>query len=105
MDRHSPLLQSHDDARDKPTLTPRPELIFRKSPSSWQWELVLSADEECNIKEVRHNGEPLKMVDGEYCLSSLAGSLSVYYKDRKSDQLPVVRRQADGVQTEEQMGW
>ena len=49
----------------------------------------MAADDECSIMEVRHNGEPLNMVDGEYSLSSLAGSLSIDYKDRESDQLPL----------------
>ena len=76
-----------DDARDKPTFTPRPELICRKSLGSWQWEVVLSADDECNIVEVRRDGDPLSAVNGEYSLSSLAGSLSIDYEDRESDQL------------------
>ena len=77
----------NDDAKDKPTFTPRPELICRKSPGTWQWEVVLSADDECNIVEVRRDGDPLVAVNGEYSLSSLAGSLSVGYEDRESDQL------------------
>ena len=77
----------NDDVKDNPTFTPRPELICRKA--SWQWEVVLAADDECNIMEVRHNGESLNMVDGEYSLSSLSGSLSIDYKDRESDQLPL----------------
>ena len=77
----------NDDAKNKQTFTPRPELICRKA--SWQWEVVLAADDECSIMEVRHNGEPLNMVDGEYSLSSLASSLSIDYKDRESDQLPL----------------
>ena len=79
-----------DDARDKPTFTPRPELICRKSPSSWQWEVVLSAEDECNIVEVQRDGYPLGAVNGEYSLSSLAGSLSIDYRDRESDQLPLL---------------
>ncbi len=77
----------NDDAKDNPTFTPRPELICRKA--SWQWEVVLAADDECNIMEVRYNGESLNMVDGEYSLSSLSSSLSIDYKDRESDQLPL----------------
>ena len=33
----------------------RPELICRKH--GWQWGVILSANEECQIKEVRHNDE------------------------------------------------
>ena len=79
----------NDDAKDKLTFAPRPELICRKSPNSWQWEVVLSAEDECNIVEVQHDGDPLSAVNGEYSLSSLAGSLSIDYEDRESDQLPL----------------
>ena len=84
-----PPSPANDDAKDKLTFTPRPELICRKSPSSWQWEVVLSAEDECNIVEVRRDGDPLSAVSGEYSLSSLAGSLSIDYEDRESDQLPL----------------
>ena len=77
----------NDDVRDEPTFAPQPELICRRTPSSWQWEVVLSADGECSIMEVRHDGDPLSAVNGEYSLSSLAGSLSIDYEDRESDQL------------------
>ena len=79
----------NDNAKDKPTFTPRPELICRKVSGSWQWEVVLAVDDECNIMGVRHDGEPLDMVDEEYSLSSLAGSLSIDYEDRELGQLPL----------------
>lgn len=79
----------NDNAKDKPTFTPRPELICRKVSGSWQWEVVLAVDDECNIMGVRHDGEPLDMVDGEYSLSSLAGSLSIDYEDRELGRLPL----------------
>ena len=78
--------------RDKPTLPPRPELICRKFVGSWQWEVILSADEECNIKEVLHSGAPLKMMDGEYRLSSFRGSLSIEYADREPEEFPLFDR-------------
>ena len=78
-----------DDAKDEPTFTPQPELICRKSPGSWQWEVVLSAEDECNIVGVRRDGELLDVVNGEYSLLSLAGSLSIDHEDRESDQLPL----------------
>ncbi len=78
-----------DDAKDEPTFTPCPELICRKASGAWQWEVVLAVDAECNIMGVRHDGEPLDMVNGEYSLSALAGSLSIDYEDRESDQLPL----------------
>ena len=80
---------ANDDARNKPTFTPRPELICRRSPGSWQWEVVLFAEEECNIVKILRDGDPLDIVNGEYSLSSLNGSLSIDYKDkdRESEKL------------------
>ena len=72
----------------KPQFTPRPELICRRAPGTWQWEMVLSADDECNIVEVRHDGgEPLDIPNGECRLSSFAGSLSVSHEDGESREL------------------
>ena len=81
----------NDDARGKPTSTPRPELICRKSPCSWQREVVLFADDECNIVEVWHDGELLNRVNGEYRLPSLRGHLSIKYKyaDREPEEFPL----------------
>ena len=55
----------------------RPVLICRKPPGILQWEIVLFADNECQIKEVRHNGESLESSNGEYRLSSFAGQLTI----------------------------
>ena len=68
----------------------RPELICRKPPGSLQWEIVLSADNECQIKEVRHNGESLDSEKGEYRLQSFAGRLSVSLNDEKDIVFPLV---------------
>jgi len=81
--------QASSPAKDKSTFTPQPELICRRASGSWQWEVALVADDECDVMEVRHDGEPLNMVNGEYSLASLAGSLSIDYEDRKSEQLPL----------------
>lgn len=75
----------NDAAKTKPLFTPRPELICRKA--SWRWEVVLAADDECRIKEVRLNGESLKMVNSEFGLSSLTGTFSISYEDGEPDQL------------------
>ena len=65
----------------------RPELICRKH--GWQWGVILSANEECQIKEVRHNDESLNIVNGECCLSSFTGSLSIVFEDDERDKFPV----------------
>ena len=79
--RHShqpPTQQPKDDAEAKLQFTPRPELICRQDLGSWQWEVVLSADDECHIAEVRHDDDkPIGMLNGECRLSSLTGSLSI----------------------------
>ena len=62
----------------------RPELICRKH--GWQWRVILSANEECQIKEVRHNDESLTMVNGECCLSSFTGPLSIVFEDDERDE-------------------
>ena len=79
------------DAKDRPTLTPRPELICRKA--AHQWEVALSADEECNVVEVRHDGEPLVLADGVCCLPALGGRLSIDF----ADGLPLGLSLFDGV--------
>lgn len=56
---------------------PRPELICRQVGSSGPWEVVLRADEDCAIEDVRHDGESLARVNGEYVLASFRGTLSI----------------------------
>ena len=79
------------DAKDRPTLTPRPELICRKA--AHQWEVVLGAEEERNVVEVRHDGRPLVLTDGVCCLPALNGSLSIDH----ADGLPLELSLFDGV--------
>ena len=83
--------RDNDDSKDKSTFRPKPELICRKAnpANPMQWEVVLSAVEECGIMEMRHDGKPLEMANGECSLPSLTGSLSVDREDRKPDELPL----------------
>ena len=68
----------------------RPELLCRRcSHDPWKWEIVLSADDECRIKEVHHDNEPLDMVGGECCLSSFDGRLSIVCENDESNELPL----------------
>lgn len=78
-----------NDRDAKLRISPRPELICRNSLSSSQWEVVLSADNASNIKEVRQDGQLLDLVNGEYNLSSFARYLSIIYADRKSEKFPL----------------
>ena len=69
-------------AANRPPPPPaRPELICRRAVGSWQWEIVLSAPDECNVTGVRHHDIALRAEEGEYRLSSLAGVLSVDHAD------------------------
>ena len=74
-----------DEARGEPTYTPRPELICRQVSGSW--EVVLSANDECNIAEVWDDGKSLDMGKGECRLSSLRGQLSIKYSNREPEEL------------------
>ena len=67
--------------------TSRPELICRRC--DLQWEVVLSANDECRIEEVQHDERPVEMKNGEYRLSFFNGSLSVACKDRKHIEFPL----------------
>ena len=77
--RNGPSPSSPSGNGDKPTLAPRPELICRRVSNSW--EVVLSADDECNIAEVKHNGNLIAPMDCEYRLWSFCGGVSIKYAD------------------------
>ena len=82
-----PRLPKNDVAANLPSMPPR--LICRENPTSRQWDMLLRASKEraMPIKEVRHDGESLDAVDGEYRLSSFRGTLSVVCPDREPDEL------------------
>lgn len=69
--------------------TSRPELICRKRGG--EWEVILSENADCQIREVQRNGERLGMMNGECRLSSFTGRLSIILKDGKRDEIPVFR--------------
>ena len=72
---------------DRATATPRPELICRNTGN--RWEVLLSADDECNVATVEQNGDALNLVDGEYPLPSLAGRLSIVLTSGERSILPL----------------
>ena len=75
----------------KPRRSPasRPELVCRKPPGSWQWEIILSAEDECQIAKVRHNGKSLDMENGEYRLASFSDSLTIVFRNGEQDEFAV----------------
>ena len=57
-----------------------PELICRKIPgSAWQWEILLSVDNESHILEVRQDDKSLDMVDGHYRPGSYSCPLRIVF--------------------------
>ena len=72
----------------------RPELICRRAVGSWQWEIVLSAPDECNVTGVRHHDTALRADAGEYRLASLAGVLSVGHANGAATEVALCAAQA-----------
>ena len=66
-----------------------PEFVCRKPPGSWQWEIILSAEDECQIAKVRHNGKSFDMENGEYHLSSFSDSLTIVFSNGEQDEFAV----------------
>ena len=59
----------------------RPELVCRKLHSTRMWEVVLSADDECNLTEVYLEGKKLDHANKECPIPSLIGNLFVSYQN------------------------
>ena len=66
---------------------PRPELICRREPGAWHWDVLLLTPDECNVAGVRHRGHPLHADGNEYRLSSLAGALFVDHADGTGSEI------------------
>lgn len=73
--------------RAKRAFAVRPELVCRRPPGSWQWEVILAADGECRMTEVRRDSEPLEMMNNECRLSSLIGRLTAVFEDGRKHKL------------------
>ena len=73
-----------------PARSPRPELMCRRN--GVQWEVFLSAPDECQVSDVRHDEELLDRKDGKYGLLSFAGCLTVTFGERQDIQLPLADR-------------
>ena len=81
--RSMPSTKAHERAitpiAPKPETTskpePKPELICRKKPSSW--EIFLYVPQKCKISEVQYKGKPLSPEDDKYYFSDYSGNLSI----------------------------
>ena len=67
----------------------RPELVCRKIPASACWEVVLIADEEYQFPAAHLGGTPLNFTDGQCCIPSLNGRLTVSSQDGQKHVIPL----------------
>ena len=73
-------------ANPPPPPSSRPELICRRSPGSWQWEVALLVPNECNVTGIRLDDTHLRAERSEFRLSSYAGILFVDHADGDSTE-------------------
>ena len=69
--------RGHSGSERRQPARSRPELICRKRAASATWEVILTADIECQMIAVRLENKALDLVGGQCCLPSLTGTLSV----------------------------
>ena len=67
----------------------RPELVCRKIPASACWEVILTADEECQLAAAHLEGAPLDFTDGQCRIPSLNGRLTVTSQDGPEHVVPL----------------
>lgn len=67
----------------------RPELVCRRIPASACWEVILTADEECQLAAAHLEGAPLDFTDGQCRIPSLNGRLTVSSQDGQEHVLPL----------------
>lgn len=67
----------------------RPELVCRKLPSSATWEIILTADDECQLTAVHIGDQPLHITDRQCRVPSLRGSLTLSFRDKQKQVVPL----------------
>ena len=67
----------------------RPELVCRKIPASACWEVILTADEECQLAAAHLGGAPLDFTDEQCRIPSLNGRLTVSAQDGQEHDVPL----------------
>ena len=88
--RSSSSTPSIDDEGHSSTIARRPEITCRFN-NPWVCELIVSTEQNPDIKAVQQDGHPLEMVDGEYRLLYYGKALSIVYNDGESGQLPLIQ--------------
>jgi len=67
----------------------RPELVCRKIPASACWEVILTADVECQLAAAHLEGAPLDFTNGRCRIPSLNGRLTVSSQDGQEHVVPL----------------
>ncbi len=88
--RTTPTSPPNEPSGGRRTFKPKPELICRRSTSSWQWDMILSVPRECNVARVRHRDNELTAENSEYRLPSFSDSLVIEYDHSASDEISLV---------------
>lgn len=65
----------------------RPELQCRKTYDGDAWEIVISAEEDCQVKSILHDGKQLHLVGGTCSLQSFRGQLSIVLQNDAQDSI------------------
>lgn len=74
---------------DKPP-TSHPELLCRKSGSTWGWNILLSMDKDISGRRIRHGHRVLDVKNGECKLASFCGQLRFEYEAHRAwDDIPL----------------
>ena len=69
--------------------TSRPELICRRGPASTTWEIILTADEECQLAAVHLEGTPLDHTAQGCRVPSLTGRLTLSCQGMQRHEVPL----------------
>ena len=84
--RQSPNQTPEQRSQSPPS---RPELICRRVPTSTTWEIILTADEECQLAAVHLDGTPLDHTAQGCRVPSLTGRLTLSCQDMQRHEVPL----------------
>ena len=83
--------RSASKRRPKPEQPPasRPELVCRRVSAARAWEVILCADDECQLTVVHLEGTPVDFTGRQCRVPSLRGRLTVSSQDRQEHAIPL----------------
>ena len=67
----------------------RPDLVCRRLPASATWEIIVSADEECQLATVHLEGKTLGFTSRQCRVPSLRGRITVSCQDGQKHVIPL----------------